>query len=50
MEPDDKQPVRPPRQPYEPPKVEESATFEHLVLMCARTPSTPIKCGSMTRS
>jgi hypothetical protein len=43
-----------PRRPYQPPRVEESATFEHLVLACGHTSSLSLPCnpkkGGTTRS
>jgi hypothetical protein len=38
MDQDNQQPPRnlAPRRPYEPPKIEETASFEHLVLSCGK--------------
>jgi len=48
--PEKDKPSPQPRRPYEPPRVEESASFEHLVLTC--THINPVRCGgnATTRS
>jgi hypothetical protein len=39
-------PNAPPRRPYQPPKVEESASFEHLVLACGHVSPYTAGCGA----
>lgn len=34
-----------PRRPYQPPRVEESASFEHLVLACGHTSTLTLSCN-----
>lgn len=34
-----------PRRPYQPPRVEESASFEHLVLACGHTSTFTLSCN-----
>jgi hypothetical protein len=50
MEKEDKQKPSAERRPYQPPRVEESASFEHLVLACNHI--NPLLCGGkpMTKS
>ena len=48
MEKSDKDKQSDQRRPYQPPRVEESASFEHLVLACNHI--SPVSCRSGTKS
>ena len=43
----DSEPIR---KPYNPPRIEESGCFEHLVLACMFAPSGPGPCGVEAQS
>jgi len=45
--PEDQNPPAQPRRPYQPPRVEESATFEHLVLACTHV--TFLECAGKAK-